>query len=408
MDCRKDDISIALGMNNAVDLEIVWDSKALEDLVVEYGITKKDIRKYSDVMDMRELLCSILYQVQAGEGIGCHVKDSQMVIDYASHFKFRRTMGGAGIRAAIVIRKFGYKSLIHLVSQSKQIREMIPEGCKYYCLNKQDTEYPHLIIQYPEGAEIHANDIDIVSTRANRLMYFDDKGIKELPLDEEFFKDAANCKTMMIGSFTSVEKYETGMERARTAGQYIDKYLKDTVIYYEDSCPPGGVKPELNDIWKTIVPKCDLYSMNEDELMNHIGQKVDFMDAKAIIGAIEDLYKIIPCKNYVIHSKSWAIIYGEDAPKYHDALQNAVNTSTTRLLNGDDITPADFEATKRRSISPEGLAFEKQIKEGSWNKPVTCVPSYLITEKNLTTIGLGDSFVGGFLAYLSDQLNAKV
>ena len=404
MDINNTNIKLALGLNNCVDFEIHWDSSILEELIRQNNIYRKDIKLYTVVENLRQLICSLLYLIEAGEGIGSKITDMNIVFDYSNHFTFKKTLGGSGVRAAIAIRKFGYKSLLHLVSQSDDVRKLLPNDCEYFCAVDYDADYPHLIIQFPEGAEIHVNDIDIIAKRANRAMYFNDRGIMELPLSEDFFKAATTCNTMLIGGFTSISDPDLAKKQARKTVEYLNKYARNTVVYYEDSCPPGGIKPVHNEIWRIIVPKSQIYSMNEDELQLHIGAKINLLDANVVISAIEKLSKIIPCESYVIHSKYWAIVYGEHVNIYAEALQNAVDISTSRLVYGDEMTAEDLEQTRKRPMDPLGLEFKHQVEQGKWKHNISCIPSYLVTEKNLTTIGLGDSFVGGFLAKLSDIL----
>jgi len=402
---KDDAIRIALGLNNCIDYEIQWDSGVLEALVEENDIHRSDVRRYSEVKSLRELICSLLYQMEAGEGIGCKVSDMDIVFEYSDSFTFRKTLGGTGVRAAITIRKFGYRSILHLVSQSDDVRALLPEGCEYYCAVDHDADYPHLIIQFPVGAEIRVNDIHIVTKRANRVMYFNDEGIMTLPLTEEFFKAAGNCNTLLLGGFTSVSDPKRGMEQAMKAVEYINRHISDAVIYYESSCPPGGIKPEHNAIWRKILSVSHIYSMNEDELQQHIGEKINLHDAAGVVAAIEKLSKIVPCENYVIHTKYWTLMYGRNASGCLAPLQYAVDISTTRLLYGDEMTAEELNNdTRRRPYDPEGLAFKKQLEQGRWKRDVICVPSYLVNEKNVVTIGLGDSFVGGFVAKLSDAI----
>ena len=405
MSDKSDTIRIALGLNNCVDYEIQWDGSILEALVVENNIYRRDVRRYSEVKSLRELICSLLYQMEVGEGIGCKVSDMDIVFEYADSFTFKKTLGGAGVRAAITIRKFGYRSILHLVSQSDDVRALLPEGCEYYCAVEHDADYPHLIIQFPVDAEIRANDIRIVTKRANRVMYFNDEGIMTLPLTEEFFKAAGNCNTLLLGGFTSVSDPKRGMKQAIKAVEYINRHMKNAVIYYESSCPPDGIKPEHNEIWRRIMSVSHIYSINEDELQQHIGEKINLHDAASVIAAIEKLSEIIPCDNYVIHTKYWALMYGKNASSCLVPLQFAVDISTTRLLYGDEMTAEELNNdTRNRPYDPEGLSFKKQLEQRRWKRDVICVPSYLVTEKNVVTIGLGDSFVGGFIAKLSDAL----
>ena len=75
--------------------------------------------------------------------------------------------------------------------------------------------------------------------------------------------------------------------------------------------------------------------------------------------------------------------------------------ATTRFCYGDDFTVehykmvADLSPQKASGVFMQGL--EKLL-----GSEVCCVPVAQVDPSNPTTIGLGDAFVGGFLAALSD------
>jgi ADP-dependent phosphofructokinase/glucokinase len=73
--------------------------------------------------------------------------------------------------------------------------------------------------------------------------------------------------------------------------------------------------------------------------------------------------------------------------------------SGVRYLHGDDFTRADYEEVGRRRQHPDGQTFSQAV-EALLPGQVCCVPSYHLSTRTPTTIGLGDAFVGGFISAL--------
>jgi ADP-dependent phosphofructokinase/glucokinase len=76
--------------------------------------------------------------------------------------------------------------------------------------------------------------------------------------------------------------------------------------------------------------------------------------------------------------------------------------SGVRYLYGDDFTKADYLAVRRRLQRQDGLIFAEAIVALLPGR-VSCVPSYHLSSPAPTTVGLGDSFVGGFIAALVEE-----
>ena len=393
---------IALGLNNGIDYEIRWDSSVIEKMIIEKGMKASDIRKLSIISSDWDLLSSILYYVSTGEGASAYVSDIKINFDFASKFDYKVTIGGAGTRAAIAIDKLGYSSIVHLVSTNNETRTKLPPSAVTYCGNDHDTLYPHLIVQFTEGTHIKANDIDITSPRANRIMYLHDPDIMEMPLNEDFFKESGRCNVLLIGGFTTVPDPAEGLVKAKEVLGYINRYVGPrTEVYYEDSCPPRGISEGHTEIWRTVAADISIFGLNEDELQNHIGRRINLLDAEEVVEALKDLKVLIPCKNYVLHTKYYALAYGTNASRYRDALVSGIALATTRLVHGDYYGSDEVKEIMSRPADPNGKQFTEAMDKLA--NGIVTLPSFLVTEKNVTTIGLGDAFVGGFLAKLSEQ-----
>ena len=393
---------IALGLNNGVDYEIRWDSSVIEKMIMEKGMKASDIKKLSIINSDWDLLSSILYYVSTGEGASAYVSDIAINFDFASKFDYKVTIGGAGTRAAIAIDKLGYSSIVHLVSTNNETRTMLPASAITYSGNDHDTLYPHLIVQFTEGTRIKANDIDIVSPRANRIMYLHDPDIMTMPLNEEFFKESGKCNVLLIGGFTTLPDPKDGLAKANEVLGYIRKYVGPrTEVYYEDSCPPRGISEGHTEIWRTVASNISIFGLNEDELQNHIGRKINLLNADEVVEALKDLERLIPCKNYVLHTKYYALAYGANAQRYRDSLVSGIALATTRLVHGDYYGSNEVKEIMSRPADPNGRQFTEAMDKLA--NGIVTMPSFLVTEKNVTTIGLGDAFVGGFLAKLSEK-----
>jgi hypothetical protein len=68
-------------------------------------------------------------------------------------------------------------------------------------------------------------------------------------------------------------------------------------------------------------------------------------------------------------------------------------------IYGDDYTEQQYELTGRLPVNAEAQAFVTALEE-RMGSVVRCVPGFSLDVAQPTTIGLGDSFVGGFLAAL--------
>ena len=74
--------------------------------------------------------------------------------------------------------------------------------------------------------------------------------------------------------------------------------------------------------------------------------------------------------------------------------------ASTRYVHGDGFTEADHRAVAQAPPNPAGLAFATAL-EGLATTGLCCVPTLDLRPGHPTTIGLGDAFVGGFLATLA-------
>jgi ADP-dependent phosphofructokinase/glucokinase len=390
-------VEIALGLGDNTDYEIVWDSKVLEALILQYGIRAGELSVDKTIASERDLVISILGFLQAGSGGERHVAASSIVEAFAQKFAMKITLGGTSVRAAIAMRKLGYTSALHLVTINDHVRRLIPPDSPYVCSNTADSSYPHLIVQFDKGARVRAGDVDICAGRANRIIYHDDTDNVVMRLNEEFAGLITGAKVFLISGFNAMRSEELLADRLAALLRIMDGLPASALVYYEDA---GFYNHAFNElIHATLARRISIFSLNEDELQGHLGRQLDLLDALQVADALADLQKRIPVPIIVVHSMYWALAYGANAPRVASALKGGVTMATTRFRYGDDFTVENYREIERVAPNGEGAQFAGALKK-LLGDHVCCVPVAQVEQSNGTTIGLGDAFVGGFLPAL--------
>jgi ADP-dependent phosphofructokinase/glucokinase len=386
-----------LGLGGALDYEIVWDAEVVQDLATRYALRPDELSTSVVVRSERDLLCSVLAFVRDGVGGERFVASSDIVEDFAARFARRITLGGTNVRAAVAMSRLGLCSTVHLVSIDDNVRKLLPPEVSYVCSAVEDTTDPHLIVQFPTGARIQVGDVEVQAPRDNRLIYVNDPPNRELLVSPQLGEVLRTAKVFLLSGFNAMQAAAPLAARLQALRVHMRCLPDSALVVYEDG---GFHVPELNgQIREGLLDFIDVYGMNEDEMQAHLGRQVEPLDAEAMAAALRDLHDLIPAKTFVVHSKFWSLAYGARSHAYRAALRAGNAMSGVRYLCGDDFTEADYQAVKRRLQRQDGLIFAQAI-EGLLPGRVCCVPSYHLSSQSPTTVGLGDSFVGGFIAAL--------
>ena len=390
---------IAFGFGNTVDYEVKWSSKVINSLIEKWNIYKKDIKNV-DIKNERDLVITILYHMMKEKGGNKDVIENQLIFDFASHFSKKVTLGGTGVRAAMALDNLGIPSILHLTTTNEHVRALLPKSCSYYPSAKEDTLYPHLIVQYDINSIVKANDIEIHPSRANRIIYSYDYISKIMPFSDEFYtKGIESVKVIQEGCFESMVDQALVKDRM----DYLIPILKKakergTIIYGEMGCHHSDITREV--FIKRFVPIEDILSMNEDELSDLAQREVNLLDPLDVKNALLSLRKKLAVPIIVVHSKYWAIAFGKNAELLKECLESGTALATTRFRFGDVYGIKELEDTKNLPKDKKGKRFCEEIcKEFPTDFVCTC--SLETREEDVTTIGLGDTFVAGFVKVLS-------
>ena len=282
---------IAMGFHCCVDYELIWDTEVVERQIEKYGIFEDELILDRAVHTERDAWIFCLAHLRAGIGGEIVPDDSQSVIDFADNFDKKITLGGTPTRAAIVLDKLGYDTVLQTSCWNHHIEELLPKRVKPVPGAEDDGEvYPHVVLQCAKGVRIHAGDIDFVTPRENRIMISRDETSLDMPiLPDEFGPELEDAGVMLLGCFSEILDRKILDRCIMNTRKLLDHLPDDAVVMFEDGC--YVMKAFRYAIHEHLRPYIDVLSMNEDEMQEYLGRSVDILDVSAMISAIENLYE---------------------------------------------------------------------------------------------------------------------
>ncbi|WP_159620424.1 ADP-dependent glucokinase/phosphofructokinase [Ruania rhizosphaerae] len=393
---------VLLGFGGNVDVEITWDDAVLTRLAVEHGITDDELDTAIEITDERSLVISILAFARAGHGGERFVASASVLETFPARFDHRWTLGGTGIRAALVMQTLGIPSMVHLVSTNDIMRDLLPAGVHCLSSASEDSLDPHVIVQFRQGARVRTDRLDVTAPKANRLIYVNDPPNRDLVLSDEIEQVAPSLNVLLVTGLNSMQDAGLVADRLRRIARVIDQMPDGGLVFFEDA---GQHVPALGQqVLAAMAELADVISMNEDELFGHLGRTVDLHDAAAVEGALREAQTQIGARTLVVHTQHWAAALGPRAQQLRPALQAGVVAAGTRYLVGDGATRADHERTATLPVQAGSAVVAHQLEQAD---DVTCVPALELRTDTPTTIGLGDTFVGGLLAAYAGERHSE-
>lgn len=317
---------------------------------------------------------------------------------FARHFSYTVTLGGTPTRAAIILDRLGYDTVLQTSCYNEHVKRLMPARVRVLSGvgAARDKIYPHIVLQCRGGVRICANDIDFVTPRENRLMVSRDIDSLQMPiLPDTFGKMIVDAEVFLLGCFSEVidrDVLRDCMEKTKALLSYLPK---DACVVMEDGC---YVKRDFRYyVHEQLSSVVHVLSMNEDELQQYIGKRIDIFDPAAVKEAVGYVYKNSGIKTILVHSAAWVLAYGEMAQSMHKALEGGMLTAATRFRCGDGLTQEDQEETKKIPDRADSMVFCDKISE-MWDGQVCCIPCKdMRFVEDPTVVGLGDSFAGGLL-----------
>lgn len=389
---------VVLGLGGATDYELEWQPEVLQDLARGYGVRPEDLSTSIEVVSERDLVCSVLAFLRDSVGGERSVRSPGILETFADRFERRCTLGGTSVRAALAMSRIGLTSTVHLVSIDDDVRRLLPPEISYLSSATEDSTHPHLIVQFPKGARIEVGDVTLTTSRSNRLIYVNDPPNSELRLSPDLGHALENASVFLISGLNAIVEPCTLDERLRELRRHMQSLPEDALVIYEDA---GFHVPALSgQVRDALLDTIDVYSMNEDEMQAHLHRRVDLHDAEAVAVGLEELRALIPARTLVVHTKFWSLALGHEAEQFRAALRGGTAMAGARYQYGDSFSARDYHAVGREPARQDGLEYARAI-ETLLPQQVCCVPSHKLLTQRPTTIGLGDAFVGGFIAELA-------
>jgi ADP-dependent phosphofructokinase/glucokinase len=388
---------VVLGLGGCVDYELKLTADVLDQLIADYGVRAAELTPAAPVVSERDLVVSILRYVARGGGGEHFVASAPALSAFAGRFPHRTTLGGTSVRAGLVMDRLGVPSTMHLVSVNDVFRRQLPADVDYVSSGTEDTTYPHLIVQYDQGLRIGA--LDITAPYPNRLIYVNDPANGAMRLTADLGDRLGAASVFLISGFNAMRDRAELDQRMAELREHMRRLPPEAVTYFEDA---AYHEPAFSEVVRAaLLETIDVYGLNEDELQSYLGHPVDLLSAPAVADALTEVRALIPAPTLVLHTKFWALAVGERAADYASALDTGTLMAATRYLHGDDFTDEDVEQLRRQPRRPESLAFAAALGDTA-----CCVAGYSLDVPNPTTVGLGDTFVGGFLAAVAKGKHA--
>ncbi len=386
-------LEILLGLSSAVDYEVSWDAETVSELAAAWAIDSWPAVP-QHIHDERDLLCAILAYSAAGTGTERAVDSVAAIESIARRLGFRESLGGTGVRAGRVLDLLGIDCTVHLSSLSPHVQRLLWPGARYLASRREPTVYPHLIVQYTSDGPLTVGGITRTPPRPNRLIFVNDPTNAELALAPDLPETAAHSLIWLISGINAITDSTLLQERLDQIKIIARAMPPAGWAVYEDS---GFHRHDLAaTALSAMAGVCDIVSMNEDEFAAHLAAPVNMDDPRSVHRGLADVARTWNIRNLVVHTSSWAAAVGPQSSQLRTALSEGVRVSAARYLMGDDMTADHVEQLRSAPTNQNGAT----VAAGLERAGVTATAALALRPLRPVTIGLGDSFVGGFLAGL--------
>ena len=241
----------------------------LEQLVAEYQIRDGELTSSVPVTNERDLIISMLAYIKQDVGGERFVASADALSTFAARFPKRISLGGTSVRAALAMSRLGVPSTLHLASINDYMRRLLPPACDYICSAREDTLYPHLIVQYEQDIRVRVGDVNLHAPFPNRLIYVNDPPNEALVLSDELGSMLFDADIFLISGFNSMRDQDALDERLFTLRRHMRQLPSHALVYYEDAAfhEPAFSRRVRNALLEVI----DVYGLNEDEMQAHLG-----------------------------------------------------------------------------------------------------------------------------------------
>jgi ADP-dependent phosphofructokinase/glucokinase len=287
------------------------------------------------------------------------------------------------------------------VSIDDTVRRLLPGSVSWVCSAAHDSTDPHVIVQFPPGFAVTVGGRLIVAPAGDRVILANDPPHRELLIAEGLGDLIAAADVIVHSSFNVIQDDEVLRDRIGAVLRHQRRRASGSIVFFEDA---AYHRPALAAVVRQLlVPSVDVWSMNETEASAYLGRRIDTADTAAVLPALRELHRMFPVPTLIVHSARWAVAIGPRAEAYREALLLGTSIAGARYRVGDALTAADVIDVLDGERQHEGLRLAEALAA---HPDIVVVAAPAVDTPQPTTIGLGDTFVGGMVAALSIGLAA--
>lgn len=412
--CEETNRRAVLAYASNLDVLVKWDSEGFNRFLVDYLKEEPSFHKGDEIGSAEDLARILSYFVIHGLGGEVDITSRKVIDVLTEYFDVEYGLGGTCAQGAAALGSMGVPVLVHITDRSRDVVdkmtgigiESVKDGKTAPvedCVSGEEA-LCHFIVQYTKDDVIRVFGKEYRVRLSNRLIMGYDKVHKILPIEEGFLayceENAKDMCSYDISGFNAVTDRRIMQERLkRLSAHYktIKEKNPDCRIYFESA---HFINHEIREYtYQTLAGAVDIMGMNEEELLDLSetqGFAVDKDSMDSILKGLEELIKVYPVHGFVVHSKDYALYFGNDMPgtDIEQGLTLGNLMSGTRARTGRYGCISDCMETLKLELSRTGLEFAEQLESCRSSYKAVLVPSRYM-EKPTTTIGLGDSFVAG-------------
>lgn len=392
--------SIVLGLGGCLDSEVALDPSRLQALVDDHAVSLTEIRQPAELRTEHDVLLSVLDFLRDGVGGERYVSTVDAVLAFESHFEHETTLGGTNVRAGRILAQLGHPNVLHVPGRDETFESLLVDGSTLPQQTPPAEYVPHLIVQYPEGLRVKLRDGTLVAAHSNRVILVHDPVSELTPLHDSLPQWLQPGGVLVLSGLNSIRDEQILDARLRALRDTLDDAPAGLRVFYEDS--DYHVPAFRRRVWSELASRSTVIGMNEDELASFSGTSVDVTDAAQIASAVTTVLESIPGGTLVVHSKYWALATGAQAPELEAALESGNLAAGARFLDGDRAQATSLDLVRAQPRSPQGEDIARRLP-ALLGAPVVVVPARTLRAATPTTIGLGDTFLGGLLAGVVDS-----
>lgn len=392
--------TIVLGLGGCLDSELVLEPAQLQTLIDSYGISLMEIAQPETLDTERDLLISVLAFLRDGIGAERYVHSEDALLAFEGRFERAVTLGGTNVRAGRVLAQLGHPNILHIPGRDPEFESLLPEDSTVPPGTPPATYVPHVIVQYPEGLRLALEGGVLEARHPNRLIYVNDPVSELTPLHDGLREWITEDGVLIVSGLNSIQDEAILKERLSTLSAVLDSAPRGLRVIYEDA--DYHVPEFRQQVWRSLVPRTSIVGMNEDELASFTGRPIDVTDPGQIAAAVRDVLAQDLGGDLIVHTKHWALAAGPHAEDLDVALTSGTAAAGARYMFGDQADRAALATVRDAPMSAHGMNVAAALPQ-LLSSPAIVVPARRLAPQNPTTIGLGDTFLGGLIAGIVDS-----